>query len=483
MKKTLLLCFLLASCLLMPDVLGDGQLKKLSICYTTAINDPDNQEFLANNFDMISCGKSGSIPDSVSNIKALNPDMIAFGYYDTIYENTYYEDWDYVDQHEDWFVHAQNEDRIYVQQPSYRMYLMKPGSGWSSYYAAKSVDFLDQNPQYDGIFADDAALDFYNGGYCSAPFNHPCEEMELWDDENGYMKDWNDEEPVGSNLMYNHLSGLQSEIGSGLVMPNSWKYTVFSEDITGIHLWENFVHGKIHGIYEPGYGEFYTIFAIDALRSQAERGNIIAVVSGTSNPESDPQEAAKILNFTLACFLFAVEDMGKSYYAWNFFGDDSGNGYYPVMDHQFGNPVGGYYNVQGSVYAREFENAIVVAGISADETESVFINGTLYEINPRTGLIIEKGGSSSTSSTVATTSSTSSTTTSVSTTTTLSESTTTTTGGGGGGGGGGSGVGYNKKEEDYDLLSSFFSAISGLMEKISTMFGYGEQKTWKWSGE
>ena len=80
--------------------------------------------------------------------------------------------------------------------------------------------------------------------------------------------------------------------------------------------------------------------------------------------------------------------MDKSYYTWNFFNDDASNGYYPEMDYEFGNPIGNYYNIQDSVYARQFENATVVANISPSVTSTVEIDGSSYEIGTRTGLVI-----------------------------------------------------------------------------------------------
>ena len=91
----------------------------------------------------------------------------------------------------------------------------------------------------------------------------------------------------------------------------------------------------------------------------------------------------------MACFLFAVEDMQSSYYAWNFYGDDSSNGYHPEMDYIYGAPMGDYYNVDDSVYAREFENSIVVANI-ATSSSTFEINGESYTLEGRTSLIIEK---------------------------------------------------------------------------------------------
>jgi hypothetical protein len=92
--------------------------------------------------------------------------------------------------------------------------------------------------------------------------------------------------------------------------------------------------------------------------------------------------------FTFACFLFAVEDPNTSYYGWNFFDDDANHGWYTEMDTEIGNPIGEYYKVQGSVYARQFENATVVANISPSTTTTIVLNGTTYTIASRSALIL-----------------------------------------------------------------------------------------------
>ncbi len=353
-------------------------IQKLSIAYTSSINEPENQQFIAEHFDMLDCGKS--VLTASSNIKSLNPEIEILGYYDSIIMQSYYGDWDYVNQFEEWFVHDYLGNR--VELLAFDGYLMNPApnltpdeeyTSWNEYYSQRSAQFLQDNSQYNGIFVDDCAYDLQDAGYS---FNVPYDDFE-----DGILENWD-------IWMMDLVQNLQNVIGSNMVMPNAWKYTEFCEEITGMHVWENFVHGKVHDITNTGYNEWYTMHAVDTLKEMAELGHSIAAISGTKNADSNPDLAHQYMLFTMICFLFAVEDMDTSYFAWNFFSDDASHGYYEDMDYEFGDPEGDYYNIQGSVYARQFENALVVANINPSASDSVYINGQWYDIEPRSGLII-----------------------------------------------------------------------------------------------
>jgi hypothetical protein len=355
-----------------------ARVKKLSIAYGNTLADTTNQAFIATHFDMVD--GTSTYAAAVTNMKTINPEIKVINYYDAIVMQSYYSDWNYVNQFESWFVHDKNGNRVlgndlngYLMNPAPNLTPTQTYHSWSDYYTQKSQAFLQSNPQYDGIFADDVAYNLTSAGYL---WNVPYSDFQT-----GVLPNW-------GTWMLQFIQNLQTALGSDIVMPNAWKYTQFCEDITGVHFWEGFVHGRSHDVTQTGYGEWYTLYAIDTLHHQAEQGNIISVLSGTKNADSNPTVAHQYMLFTLICFLFAVEDMDKSYYAWNFFNEDASHGWYPEMDHEFGNPVGEYYNVQGSIYARNFENATVVANISPSTTYTISIGGTSYQIGPRTGMII-----------------------------------------------------------------------------------------------
>ncbi|MFA5102307.1 MAG: putative glycoside hydrolase, partial [Candidatus Thermoplasmatota archaeon] len=305
------------------------RIQKLSISYLSSINLPANQQFLAEHFDLISCGKTAH--NAAANIKTLNPDITILGYYCAITMHTYYSDWDYVNQYENWFVHDNYGNRVrasshggYLMNPAPNLTPNAPYHSWSDYYAQKSKQFLINNPHYDGIFADNVAMNLSEAGYSwTVPYNEFPQNI---------LNNW-------GIWTIAHIQNLQTTIGNSKIIPNAWKWTQICNNVTGIHFWEGFIHGRNHELTQAGYGEYYTLYAIDTLHTQAEKGKVIAVLSGTKNADNNPILARQHMLFTLACFLFAVEDMSKSYYGWNFFDDDASHGWYPEMDYKFGNPI------------------------------------------------------------------------------------------------------------------------------------------------
>ena len=180
-------------------------------------------------------------------------------------------------------------------------------------------------------------------------------------------------------------------------MPNTYKHMQYSQDITHVHFWESFIHGRSKAYNENGYGTDgwnYGLLAIDLLHAQAELGNTIAVNSGCENTDAHPVEAKQWMLFTYACFSFAVVDLNKAYYSWQFFDSDSSQGYYSEMDTTLGQPVGDYYHVSGTarVYARQFANYYVAANLDLLGTAKVTftLNGASRTLAPRTAVFIPK---------------------------------------------------------------------------------------------
>ncbi|VVB62033.1 Hypothetical glycosyl hydrolase family 15 [uncultured archaeon] len=356
-----------------------SRIKKLSIAYSSTMSNTANQEFIASHFDMLDCSKS--YQTAAANVKTLNPNITILGYYDACMMSSTYPDWNEVTQHEDWFVHDSNGNRV---QPSgySTSYLMDPDSGWNNYYAQQCKELLTNYPQFDGIFSDDVVTDLVAEGY---EFTVPYSKIP-----SNVLSNW-------GTSMYQLIENAQTTIGSYILMPNTYKYMQYSQNSTHVSFWEHFIHGQNKAYNENGYGTDgwnYGLVAIDLLHEQAELGNIIAVNSGCENADSHPVEAKQWMLFTYACFSFAVVDMNKAYYSWQFFKSDSSHGYYPEMDTNLGKPIGDYYHVSGTaqLYARQFTNYYVAANLNLLGTGAVTftINGASYTLSPRTAVFIQK---------------------------------------------------------------------------------------------
>ena len=354
-----------------------ARIQKLSIAYGADIGDTACQNFIAKNFDMLDCPSSQTT--GAANIKALNSKIKILGYYDSIMESKTYSDWSTVNSHEDYFVHSLTGGRI--ERNVYPgQYLMNPNSGWSNYFAQRCKTFLTNNPQYDGVFLDDAAIDLQGYDYT---FKVSYSQFAT-----GVLSNWR-------SWMISYMSNVKSNLGSDIVMANCYKGTELGEKTKSM-LWENFIHGRSSAYNENGLGSDwnYGLDAVDALHEQAELGNIIAVNSGCENANAHPTEAKKWMLFTFACFSFAVVDLNKAYYSWQFYSTDSSHGYYPEMDINLGQPIGDYYHVSGTaqVYARQFANYYVAANLNLLGTGSVTftINGVSKTLAPRTAVFIQK---------------------------------------------------------------------------------------------
>jgi hypothetical protein len=356
-----------------------SRIQKLSIAYSNTMTSPTNQAFIANHFDMLDCPKTQY--SAAANVKQMNPDILIIGYYDAIFQDITWSDWQYVNSHEDWFIHDVNGNRIErVTYPG--QYLMDPSSGWADYCAQQNKQFLQNNPHYNGIFADDTSSDLIDDGYT---FEIPYSQFE-----NDVIENW-------AEWMIQYMQKVKTAIGSDILMPNAWKHMEICEDGTHAIFWENFIHGRSSAYNENGLGTAgwnYGLVAVDALHHQAELGNIIAVNSGCKDANSHPVEAKQWMLFTYACFSFAVVDLSKAYFSWQFFNSDSTHGYYSEMEMNLGAPVGDYYHVSGTaqVYARQFTNYYVAANLNLLGTGSVTftLNGATHTLAPRTAVFIPK---------------------------------------------------------------------------------------------
>jgi Hypothetical glycosyl hydrolase family 15 len=352
---------------------GVGRIQKLSVSYSDAMADTTNQKFIASHFDMVDCPSTGTT--EAANVKALNSNIKILGYFDSIMASKTFSDWSAVNSHEDWFVHSLSGGR--VERNVYPgEYLMNPNSGWSNYFAQRCKTFLTTYPQFDGVFLDDAAIDLVGFDYT---FKISYSQFAT-----GVVSNW-------ESWMMSYMSNIKSTIGNDIAMANCYTGTVLAEK-TKCMLWENFMHGRSSSYSSSGYSISDGLQAIDSLHAQATKGNIIATNSGCSGGTTAQKQAwAK---FCYACLAFAVVDVSKAYFSWEFFNTDTNHGLTSEMDMSLGQPVGDYYKVSGTaqVYARQFANYYVAANLNLLGTGAVTftLNGVSHTLSPRTAVFIPK---------------------------------------------------------------------------------------------
>jgi hypothetical protein len=252
---------------------------------------------------------------------------------------------------------------------------MNPNSDWASYYANRVSTLLSKYPQYSGVFIDNCPLDLKECGYT---FTTSYSNFQ-----SGFLSNW-------KTAYLNMMFMTKTAVGSKIVMPNAWKYTEMCEKATKATMWENFIHGRCSSYNGYGSSTYMCIYAINALHKQAELGNIIAVNSGCKDAILHPTAMKQWQKFTLACFMFAVVDLSKAYYSWQFLNTDSSKGYFAEMETQFGLPVADYKLLTKNTYIREFNYYYVVANLDTSYSSSFTVNGVGYTLQARNALFIKK---------------------------------------------------------------------------------------------
>jgi hypothetical protein len=371
----LVLCFLLTPLLGLTETTQaattPSKIQKMVIAYSNTLSSDTNRKWIASHFDVLDCGSNQQ--SYVKIIKTLTPNLKALGYFNCNGVYSTDSDWSYINKQESWFVHSTTGAR--VRSSGYGFYLMNPNSGWSTYFNNKISTFLKANPQYNGVFLDNAPLNLEETGY-TFTVSYPRFGS-------GIISNW-------ASSFLSQLTKLKALVGSKIVMPNTWKYTDISEKATHAMFWENFIHGRNSAYSNYGTTTIMCIYTINALHRQAELGNIIGVNSGCKDTNLHPIAAKQWQKFTLACFMFAVQNLSRAYYSWQFINSDSSKGYFLEMDLVFGPPVADYKLLIKNTYVREFKYYYVIANLDTLVSSHFTLNGIGYTLAARNALFIKK---------------------------------------------------------------------------------------------
>jgi hypothetical protein len=389
---------------------SDARIQKMSICYSGHLGHNDGcREFLAAHFDLLDT--EGYYPQHANTVRGLasayynagtrlfSPNITILAYYNVLMEPSFFPDFAFLNDgnHEDYFMHDSiGHSRVYGDTYTSNP-IMNPASiysGWGNYYATRAQNLLNgitypsYPTAYDGIFADCVYSEL------------PSEEftnylLSSWDFNRDGIADWNTNGPLWGDYTYSILQNTQNLIGNKMIMPNAWKWTEYCQNITHVHIWENFIHDDGAAYNANGYSITTSLNAINLLHTQAELGNKIATHSGCKTDSAHELERKQWMLYCYACLAFAVVDTNKAYYTWMFYGQDSSNGWYSEMDMVLGQPVDeDYYHVTGTpyVYAREFTNYYVAANLNLLGTGNITFTlwGQTITLPPKQAVFIEK---------------------------------------------------------------------------------------------
>lgn len=358
------------------DPPSSARIQKMSICYSGRITNSDIRDYIATHFDLCDTGISSpsNAPSLVADLKsratALGKTIKVIGYYDSIFDSSGHP--------EDWYVHSTDGTRVTSNAVSTN-YLMNvnPAKGWDDYYIQRAKSGLNSYSVYDGIFIDDCWHDpMYDTQYWSV-------SPSSWEVSNSNWKSY----------MVQFMGNLKSNLSSKIAMANVPLSTgSFSAicDVTHGAIIEHFVHKLQTADTDNGWSISAIQSAISQLRTQAEKGDIIAVVSGC-NAGTGYEDWCK---FCYACFSFAVEDPGKAYFAWNFMGSSPTTNptwFQWMDDYNLGTPTDNYHTISGNVYERTFTNYYVLANLNNLGIFTTFtFNNTSYTLEGKHALFIQK---------------------------------------------------------------------------------------------
>lgn len=350
-----------------------GSIKKMAICYSPNMTQPDMQRFVADNFDLVLIKFSWA--EAGRNIKKMNPDVTLIGYTDLMLMATQNPYWKEVNTHENWFYHDIFGRRLLHNY--YNTYALNITSGWKDYFLYICNNYIDTYPFFDGILADDAWAYFQRDCWTVPPSYIP----------NSIYKNWETD-------MKNMLTNAKNNV-DGVVIQNAYnsKYA----EITGYIVWECFIHSLYHSVNDRWWTSEITLENLNYLQKMSKQGYTCIVTSGTSLPSNPSTYELKKTHdwmlYSLCCFLLVIDNFEKNYFGWNQIDASDGDGYYKEMDYNHGKALNDYYKIKGEVYRRDFENSSVVVNISDHSNYTVNINGKIYELNPKQGLIIPKNKS------------------------------------------------------------------------------------------
>lgn len=359
---------------------GSANMLKHLVAYSTTITD-ELASFIGSNFDLVDFDFGGT-PD-FQKIKSANPSMKIIGYRDFCWMPVWYSDWSIVNQpqNEGWFLHTKfgttSEYRVMNKADVPNAYAMNPASaGWRNYIATWVSNKLAEYPMVDGIFGDDVGeAIFLNWD----PFNVPVGDLSA-----DVVTNWN------AN-MAGLIQTVKNAMGSKLLIINTPDRNGYLMQYCDGQMIEHFLHRSYLAPNDFG-GTDPIGYELSLLEKLSATGKTVMAFSGAAIPSSpsstDIELTHKCMLYTLSGFLLAYS--GNAGFGFQSLKTDSTGqkGYWAEMDAPIGTPIGSRYNVQGSLWARDFTNGKVFLNVGDFNTYTVNVAGISYSVAPRSGLIV-----------------------------------------------------------------------------------------------
>jgi len=343
--------------------------------------------FIGSHFNLVDFDFGATV--GFQKIKAANPSITMIGYYSIYSTATYQPDWSTINANESWFLHdSSNGKRLQDSGGSYMMDFSN--AGWRNHVATWCANQLATYPMVDGIFADNAqeAIIFTWGNpfYETSGTNLvSCPIANV--SPQAIVTNWN-------TYMIQLIQAIKSAIGNKLLIINSPDLNGLLVQYCDGQMIEHFLH-RIY-LAPNDWSTSNPIDEMALLDKLSATGKVVMAFSGATIPQNP---TSTDIALTHQCMLYCLSGFLLAYNGKASFGfqmlqyDYTGhNSYWSDMDAPIGAPVSARYNVQGSLWARDFANGKVFLNIDDSATYTVSVGGTVYNVSPRSGLIVSSSG-------------------------------------------------------------------------------------------
>lgn len=345
------------------------------------------ESFIASHYDLLDFDWGLYNETWAQNMKAANPNIKLIGYRDAMWTSPTYNpsEWATINANESWFLHTSSGTRVQRSDGEYAMNIAS--SGWRNFLANMCTTRLSAYPTADGIFLDNVAEAVF---LTWNPFTVPVSTIpDPVTGTGNVATNWN-------TYMIGLIQTVKTAMGSKLLIINTFNNATFVQYCDG--------QTKEHFFHSTSDAPTVWTYHDDPLSELAEieqlcaTGKYIITVSGGIVDPTNAAQVAQMNAVALYCLCgFLLSYSGAAAFGCQTMPDgqgyslDAANIYYWSFEdsaRNIGTPVGARYNVQGSLWARNFTSGRVFFNGSDTTSYTVTVGSTNYTVPPRSGLIV-----------------------------------------------------------------------------------------------
>ena len=317
---------------------------------------------IANNYGLFVCDFKMSSA-SLAAIKAINPNILIYGYIDPLsrYTSSY---------PENYYLHDLAGNRVTFGPNSGNYVMDITSSSWMSYVSTNLINNQLSGSYYTGIYLDDiwSSLNNYVNYYYQ--FNDANTGVQLTSSnfDSSYVNNWQTNMVTfltyeKANMISSHNSVIINTVEE---LDNTYLNCVDGE------MWEGFFYATWLGTtLSDNLNPTATTNGINAMTAASATGKILLIESLYPNVDS---QTTQVANYGYTASMLGMAD-ANCYFGYNvgnpnLYTYDTGNNYMPTLATNLGSPTDAYYSSQ-NVYMRDFTNGLALLNPSAS---SYYVN-------------------------------------------------------------------------------------------------------------